>query len=47
MLILLELPRLRCSLETETRRLLRFLQLRQRALPASAGRTPLTNARSV
>lgn len=39
MLVLLELSRLRCSLEAETRRLLRLLQLRQRALPSGSGRT--------
>jgi drug/metabolite transporter (DMT)-like permease len=33
---LLELPRLRCAAQAQTRRLLRVLQLRQRALPAEA-----------
>jgi len=39
--LLLELPRLRSATQTQTRRLLRVLQLRQRALPAEAAGTEL------
>jgi hypothetical protein len=36
---LLELPKLRCAPEAQAGRLLRFLQLRQRGLPAASGAT--------